>query len=319
MQIKLWGVRGSIPAPMSNSEYRKKLHRILEIAVKSGIPASGNIDEFIKKLPDDLQHLYGGNTTCVSLTSEKGNTYILDCGTGLRQLGYQMMKGPCGEGKGIINFFITHNHWDHIQGLPFFNPIYVPGNILNFYSPYKRQRELLEQQQSAPFFPGLFNDTPSIKNVHLLDTKTRSPVIFEDDLVVDFYPLNHPCGSFAYRFKQNNKIFIFATDAEFTGTILENIGSSTDFFLNADLLIIDAQYTLKESFLKIDWGHTSYTMAVNCGVRWNIKNLVLTHHEPSYHDSKLYMNWKKAVEHGRLINNTTTNIIMAREGMTLKL
>ncbi len=319
MQVKLWGVRGSIPTPLSNREYKNKIQRILENAIKTGLGDISKIDDFIKKLPDDLQHVYGGNTTCVSLTSESGITYIIDCGTGLRPLGYDLMKGPCGEGKGVITFFITHNHWDHIQGLPFFNPIYVSGNVLNFYSPYKKQRELLEQQQSAPFFPGIFNDTPSMKNFYLLDTKNRTSVKFEDDLIMDYFPLNHPCGSFAYRFKQNNKIFIFATDAEFTGKILETIGNSTDFFLNADLLIIDSQYTLKESFLKIDWGHTSYTMAVNCGVKWSIKNLVLTHHEPSYYDSKLHLNWKKAVEHGKLINNKNTKIIMAREGMVFKL
>jgi ribonuclease BN (tRNA processing enzyme) len=138
----------------------------------------------------------------------------------------------------------------------------------------------------------------------------------EDDLVVDFYPLKHPGGSFAYRFKQAGKTFIFATDAEFTGEVFEKGHEDTlDFFKNADLLIIDAQYTLDESFMKFDWGHTSYTMAVNCGLRWNVKKLVLTHHEPAYQDSKLYENYQAAIEHGENCKNETMKIYIATEGM----
>ena len=91
-----------------------------------------------------------------------------------------------------------------------------------------------------------------------------------------------------------------------------------EFFNHADLLVLDAQYTLDESFLKIDWGHTSYTMAVNCAVRWNVKNLVLTHHEPAYTDEKLYENYQAALEHCKYNDNDKLNIFMAREGLTFR-
>ncbi|OHD66662.1 MAG: hypothetical protein A2176_05205 [Spirochaetes bacterium RBG_13_51_14] len=317
MQIKLWGVRGSLPSPTTNEEYARKLYSIAEHAIKFKLSNVADIPGFINSLPDDLKHVYGGNTTCVSVTSKSGKLYILDCGSGVRLLGYELMQGPCGRGQGRLDIFMTHFHWDHIQGLPFFTPLYVKGNTLTFYSPFKDQEKYLSEQMRAPYFPASFGGTESAKKYIILDAKKKTPVRIEEDLVVDFFPLKHPGGSFAYRFRQGGKTFIFATDAEFTGEVFEKGHEKThDFFQDADLLIIDAQYTLDESFTKFDWGHTSYTMAVNCGLRWRVRKLVLTHHEPSYPDSKLHENYHAAIEHGDNCKNDTMEIYIATEGMT---
>jgi len=319
MQIRLWGVRGSLPSPINNEEYTGKLHRILDLAVKNQLKKADDIDKFLSALPDELRYVFGGDTTCVTVKSNSGKLYILDCGTGIRRLGNVLMEGDCGKGRGNLNIMFTHNHWDHIQGLPFFRPVYVPGNVFNFYSPYKKQQEYLENQMTSPYFPANFQGTAATKIFHYIDHPQAAPLQLEDDLLLSIHPLNHPQGCFAYKFVQNNKTFIFATDTEFTGEAIESSGPTTGFFKNADILILDSQYTLDEAFLKVDWGHTSYTMAVNCATNWNVKKLVLTHHEPAYSDDILQENYLLALEHKKLLSDVNTEILLAREGMIFDL
>ncbi len=319
MQIKLWGVRGSLPSPLNNEEYTGKLKRILALAAGKNLADSDDINSFILSLPDELKYVFGGDTTCVTVRSDSGKLYILDCGTGIRRLGNELMEGDCAKGKGVLNIMLTHNHWDHIQGLPFFRPIYVPGNVLNFYSPYKNQKEILEKQMSSPFFPATFEGTASEKNYILIDHAVHEPIHLEEDLKLSITPLKHPQGCFAYKFEQAGRIFIFATDTEFTGEVIEHMGKRTEFFKNADVLVLDSQYTLDEAFLKADWGHTSYTMAVNCAINWEVKKLVMTHHEPAYSDDILQENYLLAVEHAQQMADVKTEILLAREGMVFDL
>jgi len=318
MQIKLWGVRGSLPSPISNAEYHEKIQRILEIAAIKK-PKAEDIQSFINSLSDELKYVYGGDTTCATVKSASGKTFIIDCGTGIRRLGNELMEGDCGRGEGILDIFFTHNHWDHIQGLPFFRPIYVPGNVLNFYSPFKHQQQTLENQMKTPYFPAKFEDTPSIKNYHYIEPAPGNIIEPEPGLKISIFPLKHPQGCFAYKFTEAGKTFIFATDTEFTGETIENRSDTKEFFSNADLLVLDSQYTLDEAFLKVDWGHTSYTMAVNCAINWNVKKLIMTHHEPAYSDNILYENYILALEHARLLNDDKTEIFLAREGMVFDL
>ena len=318
MQVKLWGVRGSIATPLGPTEYRHKLHGVLRQAIEKDLRDPAKIDAFLQELPHDLKHIYGGNTTCITVRGPTGeeNPVIVDCGTGLKEIGDQLMEGPCGRGKGVVRILITHTHWDHIQGIPFFKPLYIPGNEIHFYSPMEDLDSRLIRQQAEMFFPIPFQSMGATKVFHNLQDKE---ILELGGLKIDFHPLKHPGGCFAYRFRQGRSTFIFATDAEFTEEDLTGEDVYAGFFDNADLMVLDAQYSLNESFGKFDWGHTSNTMAVNCGVKWRVKNLILTHHEPSYADSRLYENFRLAVDHKNQLNKDLPRLILAREGMVFQL
>lgn len=323
MRVILWGVRGSIPVPLTNNEYREKLVKVLESAVDYGLNNKSSIMEFIDSLPMHLSYTVGGNTTCVEFISDSGKSYILDAGSGIRNLGNALISSPNFSPSAELSIFLSHNHWDHISGLPFFKPLYFKGVKINFYSCYPNQKELLIAQMASPYFPVRFLDTASTKQFHFIDKSKNSPIQLEDDLTVDTFELVHPDGSFAYRFKQNGKTFIFCTDTEFIGEVLETKEKRNNFFHGADLLLLDAQYTIEESFYKMNWGHTSNTMAVNCAMDWGIKKLVLTHHEPDYSDSKLneYLKDSKqhAEQHTKQLGDSSLNIYLATEGMSFEI
>ena len=239
-------------------------------------------------------------------------------GTGARLLGDRLLGKEFGRGAGAIEIFITHTHWDHIQGLPFFKPLYIPGNELKFHSPYGNLEERFVKQQEQEFFPVPFHLMGSTRAFYHL--KPNDVITFDDGMEVSLCLLRHPGGSCAYKFTENGKSFIFATDVEFTGDDLDYIRSLDSFFGGADLLIIDSQYTLDESFSKFDWGHTAYTMAVNSANIWKVKNLMLTHHEPAYSDTKLAEIHREAVEHYRNLDvKNEMKIYLAREGLRIKL
>lgn len=316
MKIKLYGTRGSIAAPLTNKGYEEKVLDILRLYQEKPVKSSEEIQSFFDSLPLHLRYTAGGDTTCIAVYSESGKLFMVDCGTGGRNLGDDLMRTEFGKGKGELELFFTHTHWDHIQGLPFFKPVYIPGNQIRFHSPYPDLEQRLISQQMKEFFPMPFHGTASKKTFHTI--KRGEPIQY-GSMTMDFYPLKHPGGSYAYKFTENGKSFIFATDAEFTGDDMDLIKSMAPFFQNADMLVLDSQYTLDESFAKFDWGHTSFTMAVNCATIWNIKTLVLTHHEPAYSDAKIFEIFEGAVEHKENLGGSPLNILLAREGMELEL
>ncbi|WP_039927360.1 MBL fold metallo-hydrolase [Leptospira vanthielii] len=317
MIVQLYGVRGSIASPLRNQDYRKKIIDILDLYRQTGAGVSA--DEFWQNLPYHLKFVTGSDTTCVSVTDDEGEVYILDMGTGLRNLGDELVSDYLSSKlKKTVSFFITHTHWDHIQGLPFFKPIYFPDFQLNFYSPYSDLESRLQKQQEPEYFPVSLDGTGSAKDFKLFFP--GDVLEFASGMKVECYPLKHPGGSFAYKFTNRaGKIFIFATDAEFTGADMDLIHECHPFFAEADLLILDTQYTLDESFSKFDWGHTAYTMSVNCASSWKVKNLVLTHHEPSYSDEKIYEIYNDAKLHKEQLGEKKLKIHLAREGLRFHL
>ncbi len=314
MMVKFWGVRGSIPAPLDPIDYKNRILDIIQFS-QNKFREEPNLtsEKIYELLPMHLKELIGGNTTCVEL--REGNEQIIfDMGTGARKLGYDMMaRGITGD----IHIFLTHTHWDHIQGWPFFIPGYIPTNSIHFYSCFKDCEERFVLQQQFKFFPLEFHQMMSKRIFHYLkqgDTFTLGGFTIKTE------PLIHPGNSTAYRVERNNKSFIFATDTEFFGNELKKIiQKKKKFFYKADVVVIDAQYSLKEAEQKIGWGHTSMIVAVECAIAWKVKRLYLTHHEPAHDDYHTYQMYEEALNYLSKIPKAKLEIHLAKEGTTIEI
>lgn len=294
MKIKFWGVRGSIACPG----------------------------------PDTAK--YGGNTSCLQVIG--GNEIIvMDAGTGIRKLGEQItaMKKPV-----RVHLLLSHTHWDHIQGFPFFTPIYFPGNELFVYGPRALEKSLEEAlmfQMQYSYFP--------VRGVELA-AKVKFTELGEEtfsigDVQVASKTMNHPIRVLAYKVTHKGRSAIYTGDNEPYYDVLADRGAGTetgihrrsefidecnqrvvDFCKGVDLLVADSQYTDEEYTKKRGWGHSSIGQVLSLAQAASVKTLALFHHEPTHDDETLMAIEKDAKVRAKKLK-PKVNIISAREGMTV--
>lgn len=290
MRIKLWGVRGSIPAPINQNDLKDRLTRSITLA-RDLFKENPDIstDEVLSRIPESVRVPVGGETTCVEIQSGDSQL-IIDMGSGARRLGYEMAARSNDFKE--VHILMTHTHWDHIQGWPFFIPAYMPDKTIHFYSAIEDCEDRYTLQQKFEFFPVAFSEMPSKKEFHYFKSGDFLQV---GPFKIQTISLPHPGGSIAYRIQSNGKKLIVSTDTEFYGPNLDQeVRNHSPVFQDADLLILDAQYTLEEAERRIGWGHTSMEVAVNVALQWNVKRLVFTHHEPAHSDETIYKMYEEA-------------------------
>lgn len=248
MLVKFWGVHGSLPRPG----------------------------------PKTLR--YGGNTPCVEVLC--GQTLIiLDAGSGIRELGEELLRrytNSAGERTRIHgHIFISHLHWDHIQGLPFFAPTFFPENEFDLYGVHNLDHNVsrtLENQMAEPNFPMTVEDLDATLRFHDL---SPGDTVRIDDVSVQVEELAHPGGSYGYRVEHEGKSVIYASDTE-------HVGGETRYLLelsrNGDVLIYDSMFApeqylgLWDGIKRVSWGHSTWVAAVELAIEANVKELILFHH-----------------------------------------
>ncbi len=313
MKVIFWGVRGSLPTPLTPEQVRGKIAAVVQRIRPDDLESPRTRELFLASLPPYLFGTAGGNTTCIEVRTNDDRIIIIDGGTGLRDLGVSLLKKR-DPGTDFTMFF-THFHWDHLQGIPFFGPAWIKGNRITFASPYPSLERTLRDQMKPPYFPVTMDAMQAeLRFVYLQGESVRV-----GSAEIRWKRMNHPGGSFAYKIIDEGKSMIFATDSEVTDREFQQREENRAFFESADILIIDSQYTLEESFSKFDYGHTSYTMAVNLAMEWKVKTLVLFHHEPQYDDRKLFGIARSAAWHKEQLGTGALEIRTAQEGLELTL
>lgn len=306
MKVKFWGVRGSIPCPGPNTAK------------------------------------YGGNGACIELrVGDEDRIVIIDAGSGIRELGNYLMQNDLPKGPICADIFLSHTHWDHIMGFPYFTPIYIPGSKLRVYGPVTFEEDPLEEvvggQMKYRYFPVNFGELNS--EIEYIRMQENPHVDLGGGLKLATKFLNHPITALGFRFEYNGKIFctcydnepfrnLFITDpdhpeydeamaVEGEEVAVEQNMILEKFFEGADLLIYDAQYTQEEyETNRVGWGHTPIEYAIEAANRAGVKQLALFHHDPDRTDEQIDEMAKIYCEPGRFGNTT---VFFAREGVEIQL
>ncbi|HUU15162.1 MAG TPA: MBL fold metallo-hydrolase [Terriglobia bacterium] len=233
---------------------------------------------------------YGGNTSCVEVRTG-GTILMLDCGTGAREMGMALMKDFRGQPLDI-HLFVSHTHWDHIQGFPFFVPAYFPGNRITIYSlrgADKSLEKIFTGQMDASYFPVELSDLKAhLEFVELQETVEIGPV------KVAHIFINHPGMAASFRVDAGGKSVVYTTDHEPYSLLLgandfnrDKDLQVTEFARGADLYIREAQYTDEEYPGKRGWGHSTFSEVLDAAQHAGVKRLALFHHDPMHDDNTL--------------------------------
>jgi ribonuclease BN (tRNA processing enzyme) len=275
VRVRFWGVRGTIPSPG----------------------------------PDTVK--LGANTSCVDILTSDQSVIILDAGTGIRRLGRVLTKEH--PDRIVATMLISHTHWDHIQGFPFFGPLIGPkGRDNRFVVVGKRVlgqqlEEVLAGQIMEPYLPFLYKELTA--DIHVKEISEQESTIIGDETAVYAAELEHPGGCLGYRLENNGAVLAYCTDTSHREGLNENVLRLAQ---NADLLIHDAHWSLKERESFPDWGHSSWLEAAQVAVEANVKCLALFHYAPDATDEVMQERLARTRE-------VFPNTILSREGMVVNL
>lgn len=270
LQVRFWGVRGSIPTPVAE-----------------------NLG-------------YGGNTTCLEVRTPANDIFVIDGGTGVRNLGIALLRESAGQTLNL-RLLMTHFHWDHIQGLPFFGPLYAKSNQVTFLSGLSPQavKDTLEGQMVGPYFPIPFHFLAAQKDFHQIGDGGAG----YSGITIRPFEMNHPQGAYGYRFEAGGAVIVHASDFEHGDARFDAI--LREYAKDADVLICDAQFTPEEYENRKGWGHSTWLEGTRIARDAGAKRLVLFHHAPEHTDQEV-----AAIE--AQARAVFPNTDAAREGMSIR-
>lgn len=320
MRVHFWGTRGSLPAPLDAAGVRAKLIAVLARARGHALDDDAAIERFIdRSLGFAERATFGGNTACVEVDTGADEHLILDLGSGARALGNCIMAGGRPGKRAVYNVLLSHPHWDHIMGLPFFAPAYIPGHRIRILGGHTDLEHALRRQHAAPNFPVEFDQLGAQVEFVALDPARSHRIAGAE---IGLMRQHHSGDSYGYRITQNGRSLIYSTDSEHKIEAAADAYPFVDFFRGADLVVFDAMYSLAEAYtIKEDWGHSSNLVAVELCHRAGARRLCLFHHDPNADDGAIEALLSDTVKYEALSRDSAAplEVVAAYDGLELDL
>lgn len=321
MRVYFWGTRGSLPASINSGAIKAKIVKAIRASRARALETDEAIEDFVQnELPFPVRASYGGNTACVELRG--ADEYVLcDAGTGLRDFASAYMKAKAGGQQNLPTVFhllMSHPHWDHLQGFPFFTPAYLPGHRIHIYGGHADLESIFVRQQSEPCFPVPLAAMRADIRFHTLETESEYDIA---GMKVTCIRQNHPGDSYGYRFQKDGRIVVYSTDSEHKDNGREEHDRFLAFFSDADLLIFDAQYSFLDAVdAKENWGHSSNLLGVEMAVAAGVRRLCLFHNEHTFDDDALDRFLEDTRAYLKILDGSSRlKIDLASDGLDIKL
>jgi phosphoribosyl 1,2-cyclic phosphodiesterase len=284
-RVRFWGTRGSLPVALTAADVRRKIVTALRSAGGRTFASDAEIEAHVDNLGMAVAGTYGGNSACVELDTGGPEYVLCDLGSGVRAFGQQAIARHGITSPQTYHVFMSHLHWDHIMGFPFFTPAYVRGNRIRIYGAHAELEHALRRQQAAPSFPVDFSMLGADIEFIRLDPSREHDIA---GMTVRLLLQRHTGDSYGYRFMHGGRTVVYSTDSEHALTELAETERFVEFFRDADVVIFDAMYSLADAIsVKADWGHSSNVVGVELCQMAGARHLCLFHHEPAHGDDAI--------------------------------
>lgn len=316
MKVKFWGTRGALPGSFTAKMQRQKIFDAIQASQGHELKTPQAINEFIdQQLPFAISQTYGTNTPCVEVENSTEDAFVLlDAGSGIRDFAINLISIRPGPKE--FHILLSHLHWDHIQGFPFFGPAYQSSNKVVIHSFHPNAEESFKTMMSDPFFPVPWETLEANISFEVHDPKENFSLL---DYTVSAMEQNHVGKSFAIKLEQNNKSIIYSTDSEHKDDYKEPNYPFVSFYKHADLLIFDSMASYKEKAMR-GWGHSNYKVGMHLANQAQVKHLALFHHDRETDDKTLdheltdSLTYKKELE-----TEFPQKITVAHDGLELQI
>ena len=283
--VRFWGTRGSLPVALTASDVRARIVAALREAAGRRLDTADDVERFVASLPFAVAGTYGGHSPCVEIVTGGAEHVVCDLGTGLRPFGESILARQGTRTPQTFHVFLSHLHWDHIMGLPFFTPAYMPGNRVCVYGGHEGIESALRRQMEPPSFPVPFGTMRAAFEFVRLEPDRPHEVA---GMTVTVKTQRHGGGSYGYRFDDGERSVVYSTDSEHRLEDGAEREAFLRFFRDADLVVFDAMYSLADAVsVKQDWGHSSNVVAVELCQEARVRHLCLFHHEPALDDAAI--------------------------------